>query len=75
MFLRACNCPVDLYYYTSNEKPHKFERGVDVTFVIVVAACLGISLSGHYYVWRLRFGSAFVSAPCNGYTSYLVDNL
>ena len=33
--------------YNSMEKPHEFERVVDVTFVIVVVACLAIGLSGY----------------------------
>ena len=33
--------------YNSMEKPHEFERVVDVTFIIVVAACLAIGLSGY----------------------------
>ncbi len=33
--------------YNSMEKPHEFERVVDVTFMIVVAACLAIGLSGY----------------------------
>eukprot|EP00531_Pseudo-nitzschia_arenysensis_P018428 CAMPEP_0116154178 /NCGR_PEP_ID=MMETSP0329-20121206/21639_1 /TAXON_ID=697910 /ORGANISM="Pseudo-nitzschia arenysensis, Strain B593" /LENGTH=605 /DNA_ID=CAMNT_0003651135 /DNA_START=45 /DNA_END=1862 /DNA_ORIENTATION=+ len=33
--------------YNSMEKPHEFERVIDVTFTIVVAACLAIGLSGY----------------------------
>lgn len=33
--------------YNSMEKPHEFERVVNVTFMIVVAACLAIGLSGY----------------------------
>eukprot|EP00536_Pseudo-nitzschia_multiseries_P012405 jgi/Psemu1/244513/estExt_Genewise1.C_4730010 len=33
--------------YTSMEKPYQFERVVDVTFMIVVAACMAIGLSGY----------------------------
>ena len=33
--------------YNSMEKPHEFERVVNVTFIIVVAACLAIGLSGY----------------------------
>jgi len=33
--------------YNSMEKPYEFERVVDVTFIIVVAACLAIGLSGY----------------------------
>lgn len=33
--------------YNSMEKPHDFERVVDITFMIVVVACLAIGLSGY----------------------------
>ena len=33
--------------YNSMDKPHEFERVVNVTFMIVVAACLTIGLSGY----------------------------
>lgn len=33
--------------YNSMEKPHEFERVVEVTFIVVVAACLAIGLSGY----------------------------
>jgi vesicular inhibitory amino acid transporter len=33
--------------YSSMQKPHEFERVVNVTFTIVVAACLAIGLSGY----------------------------
>ena len=33
--------------YNSMEKPHEFERVVNYTFTIVVAACLAIGLSGY----------------------------
>ena len=33
--------------YNSMDKPHDFERVVDITFMVVVAACLAIGLSGY----------------------------
>uniref|UniRef100_A0A7S4AQA0 Amino acid transporter transmembrane domain-containing protein n=1 Tax=Pseudo-nitzschia australis TaxID=44445 RepID=A0A7S4AQA0_9STRA len=33
--------------YTSMEKPHEFEQVVNVTFMVVVAACMAIGLSGY----------------------------